>query len=382
MKILHTADWHLGKIVNAVHMTDDQAYVLDQLFEIIDSEQPDCVVISGDIYDRSIPPKDAVGLFDRTITKLSRDYNFPVLVTSGNHDSPDRLQFGRALFRDNQLYFETKLTAIIEQVTLQDDYGPVTFHLIPFFEPNEVRYHFQIDAMLTHHEAMEVVVQSIRDRVDLSERHVILAHAFIAGGMETDSEERLSMIGGSPYVDQSVFDGFDYVALGHLHQPQQVKRLNVQYSGSLLKYSFSEARHKKSVTVVNLAEKNNVTLERRLLKPKRDLRIVEGKFHDLLTKTEASDDYLLVRLDDTEEVIDPMSELRKKFPNILRLEYKRTHRDVALDELDQTPVTERMSDDALFEHFYQEMTGETMTDTERTLLAEGLAHIKKHERGR
>lgn len=382
MKILHTADWHLGKIVNAVHMTEDQAYILDQLFDIIDSEQPDCVVISGDIYDRSIPPKEAVDLFDRTITKLSRDYDFPVLVTSGNHDSPDRLQFGRALFRDNQLFFETKLTATIEQVTLQDDYGPVTFHLIPFFEPNEVRYHFQIDAMLTHHEAMEVVVQSIRDRVDLSDRHVILAHAFIAGGMETDSEERLSMIGGSPYVDQSVFDGFDYVALGHLHQPQQVKRLNVQYSGSLLKYSFSEARHKKSVTIVNLAEKDSVTFKRHLLEPKRDLRIVEGTFHDIMTKTEASDDYLLVRLDDTEEVIDPMSDLRKKFPNILRLEYKRTHRDVALDELDQTPVTERMSDEALFEHFYQEMTGEAMTDEERTLLAEGLAVIKKQERGR
>ena len=382
MKILHTADWHLGKIVNAVHMTEDQAFVLDQLFDIIDSEQPDCVVISGDIYDRSIPPKEAVDLFDRTITKLSRDYDFPVLVTSGNHDSPDRLQFGRALFRDNQLYFETKLTATIEQVTVQDEYGPVTFHLIPFFEPNEVRYHFQIDAMLSHHEAMEVVIQSIRDRVDLSERHVILAHAFIAGGMETDSEERLSMIGGSPYVDQSVFDGFDYVALGHLHQPQQVKRLNVQYSGSLLKYSFSEARHKKSVTIVNLSGKDNVTIERHLLKPKRDLRIIEGTFHDMMTQIEASDDYLLIRLADTEEVIDPMSDLRKKFPNILRLEYKRTHRDVQLDELDQTPVTERMSDEALFEHFYQEMTGKAMTDDEQALLAEGLAAIKSQERGR
>lgn len=382
MKLLHTADWHLGKIVNAVHMTEDQAYVLDQLFDIIDAEKPDCVVISGDIYDRSIPPKEAVDLFDRTITKLSRQYDIPVLVTSGNHDSPDRLQFGRALFRDNHLYFETKLTATIEQVTLKDEHGLVTFHLIPFFEPNEVRYHYKIEDMLTHHEAMEVVVKSIRERVDLSQRHVILAHAFIAGGMETDSEERLSMIGGSPYVDASVFDGFDYVALGHLHQPQQVKNLNVQYSGSLLKYSFSEARHKKSVTIVNLAEKNDVTIQRRLLLPKRDLRIIEGAFHDLMTTTEASDDYLLVRLDDTEEVIDPMADLRKKFPHILRLEYKRTHRDVTLDELDQTPVTERMSDEALFEHFYKEMTGEAMTESERVLLLEGLTHIKNQERGR
>lgn len=382
MKILHTADWHLGKIVNAVHMTNDQAYVLDRLFQVIDLEKPDVVLISGDIYDRSIPPKEAVDLFDRTITRLIKAYDFPVLITSGNHDSPDRLQFGRALFRENALYFETKLTDTIAEVTIDDELGPVTFHLIPFFEPNEVRHHYKIDGMLTHHEAMEIVVQSIRDRVDMSSRHVILAHAFIAGGMESESEERLSMIGGSPYIDTSVFDGFDYVALGHLHQPQQVKTKQIQYSGSLLKYSFSEARHKKSVTIVDLKDKNDLTIERHLLTPTRDLRILTGTFEELMTTTEASDDYLLIRLEDNEELLDPMAELRKKYPNILRLEYVRTHRDVSLAELNQTPVTERLSDEELFEHFYQEMTGEVMSSQERELLQQGLQTIKENERGR
>lgn len=382
MKILHTADWHLGKIVHAVHMTEDQAFILDQLFDIIDTEAPDVVIISGDIYDRAIPPKEAVDLLDQTLTRLMLDYDFPVLIISGNHDSPDRLQFGRQLFRRNNLYIESKLTAHVETVTLSDAFGPVHFHLLPYFEPNEVRQLIGSDQMLTHQEAMEEVLKEVKDRIDTSERHVVLAHTFIAGGMESESEERLSMIGGSPYVDVDLFEVFDYVALGHLHQPQLVKSDRVQYSGSLLKYSFSEHKQKKSVTLVELNEKHTLSVRRIPLHPTRDLRVLTGSFDVLMKQVEPSDDYLHLQLTDDADLIDPLNELRKKFPNTLKLEYVRKQSQLTLDTLNQPKMHETLSKKELFQRFYQELMGESLTNRRTVILDEALETLHKKERER
>ncbi|PXW91768.1 exodeoxyribonuclease I subunit D [Streptohalobacillus salinus] len=381
MKILHTADWHLGKIVNAVHMTADQREQLNQLFTMIETEQPDLLIIPGDIYDRSIPPKEAVDLLDQTLTRLVKDFQLPVLITSGNHDSPDRLQFGHQLFKENQLYIETKLKKDVEALTFYDQYGPVTFHLIPYFEPEEVNQWFLDERIVTHQQATEKVIEQIESSIDDNERHVVLAHTFMAGGMESDSEDRLSMVGGSPYVDADLFKAFDYVALGHLHQPQKVKHDHIQYSGSLMKYSFSEANHKKSAVLVELLEKGKVSIRRLPFSPRRDLRIIEGLFEELMAEEPASDDYLLVRLFDDAEVLDVMSELRKKFPNVLRLEQIRPKSDRQLDQLADMRAKQTLSKRALFSRFYQDMIGEPLTEERQAIIDQAIQALADKERG-
>lgn len=197
MKLLHTADWHLGKIVNSVHMTEDQAFILEQIKEIIDREQPDAVIVAGDLYDRAIPPRDAVELLNDTWNWLVGEKEIPVLSISGNHDSPDRLDFGSQLFKASKLFIETRLRPGLSPVTLEDGHGPVHFHLIPYTEPADVRAFFEDDSITTHQRAMERIIAFITDTYDMTERHVFIGHAFLAGGMESDSEERLSMIGGA-----------------------------------------------------------------------------------------------------------------------------------------------------------------------------------------
>lgn len=383
MKILHTADWHLGKIVNSVHMTNEQAYILDQLMIIIKEEKPDVIIIAGDIYDRSIPPKEAVELLDQTLSRLITDFNIPVLITSGNHDSPDRLQFGRQLFRDRQLFLETKLTTDIPKVTLPDESGPVHFHLIPYIEPSDARLLFPDQHIHSHQQAMEQITYAIKQRENMNERHVIIAHAFLTGGMESESEERLSMIGGSPYIDAHLFKDFNYVALGHLHQPQKVTKDYIQYSGSLLKYSFSEAKQKKSVTLVSLADDGTADIKRIPLQPKRDLRVIEGYFNDLLENDDIlpSDDYLHICLLNDGQLLDPIGKLRKKFPNILRLERKVKQSNIKLNELNQIRSKQQMSHVQLFNAFYNEMKGEEMPKERATIIDQHINQLLKKERG-
>ncbi|WP_067836367.1 exonuclease SbcCD subunit D [Amphibacillus sediminis] len=383
MRLLHTADWHLGKIVNGVHMTDDQAYMIEQLFQIIEQYRPDVVMIAGDIYDRSVPPKEAVELLDYTFTKLLDQYSIPILVISGNHDSPDRLHFGSRIFRRNRLLIEAKLSKDIEVFSYADQFGPVHFYLIPYFDPAEVRTLYGDDSVQTHQDAMKKVIESIKERFDQQARHVCITHAFIAGGMESDSEERLTMIGGSPYIDHELFDCFDYVALGHLHQAQKIQREAIQYSGSILKYSFSEAKHKKSVNLVELKQDGSLDIERIQLKPKRDMRILEDYFDQLLNDDcyPGTDDYLHIRLLDDGQLLDPISQLRKKFPNILRLERKVKQSDLALDQLKTLQERQKMSHEELFTAFYRDMKGEDISLQRKKIINDLISELIKQERG-
>ncbi|WP_117169405.1 exonuclease SbcCD subunit D [Paraliobacillus sediminis] len=384
MKILHTADWHLGKIVNSVHMTEDQAHVLAQFIDIVREEKPDLIIIAGDIYDRSIPPKEAVELLDSVLTQLITDFDSPVLIISGNHDSPDRLQFGSRLFRENDLFIETKLTTELRSLTFDDAFGPVHFHLIPYIEPADARSVFEDETIQSHQQAMEAIVSRIKERENMEERHVLIGHAFLAGGMETDSEERLSMIGGSPYVDSYLFKDFSYVALGHLHQPQKVTYDWIQYSGSILKYSFSEASNTKSVTMINLAADKTIDLSRIPLKPKRDLRIIEGYFDDFINgnKAEPTDDYLHIRLLDDGQILDPIGKLRQKYPNILRLERKVLQSNRQLNELNQIKEKQKMTHAQLFHTFYEEMKGEPITKEREEHIDQVIQTLIEQERGK
>ncbi|GAA4071514.1 exonuclease SbcCD subunit D [Amphibacillus indicireducens] len=383
MRILHTADWHLGKIVNGIHMTDDQAYVLEQFFEIIERYSPDLIINAGDIYDRAIPPKEAVDLLDQTLTRLMTDYQIPMLMISGNHDSPDRLHFGSQLFRNHQLYIQSKFHLPIEPVTFTDETGPVHFYLIPYFEPADVQSYYLDQKITTHQAAMSAVIESIKENINPNERHVCIAHAFLAGGMESDSEDRLSMIGGSPYVDVNLFEAFNYAALGHLHQPQKISSDRVQYSGSLLKYSFSEASQKKSMTLIDLDQQGQVFFERIPLQPKHDLRVMTDYFDHLLSADhyQASEDYLHIQLLDDGQILDPITQLRKKFPNILRLEKVIKKSDRGLNELARVKKNQQRTELELFEDFYLEMTDEPLSEKRKQMLRTVIDHIKQQERG-
>lgn len=384
MKILHTADWHLGKIVNSVHMTEDQAHVLAQFIDIVRDEKPDLIIIAGDIYDRSIPPKEAVELLDSVLTQLITDFDSPVLIISGNHDSPDRLQFGSRLFRENNLFIATKLTTELRSLTFNDTFGPVHFHLIPYIEPADARSVFEDETIQSHQQAMEAIVSRIKERENMEERHVLIGHAFLAGGMETDSEERLSMIGGSPYVDSHLFKDFSYVALGHLHQPQKVTYDWIQYSGSILKYSFSEASNTKSITMIHLAADKTIEMSRIPLKPKRDLRIIEGYFDDFINgnKAEPTVDYLHIRLLDDGQILDPIGKLRQKYPNILRLERKVLQSNRQLNELNQIKEKQKMTHAQLFHTFYEEMKGEPITKEREEHIDQVIQTLIEQERGK
>ena len=384
MKLLHTADWHLGKIVHNVHMTEDQRSMLEQFIKIVEAERPDAIIIAGDLYDRSIPPKQAVELLNDTLTTLINDYEIPVLAISGNHDSPDRLQFGADLFRRQGLFLDSKLKKDREPVTLYDSEGPVHFHLIPYVEPAEVAYVFEDPSIKSHQEAAVRLIEDIQERFSMNERHVWIGHAFLAGGMESESEERLSMIGGSPYIDAHLFKDFTYVALGHLHQPQRVTKETIRYSGSLLKYSFSEANHKKSVTAIEIGETEVSTIEKVPLQPERDFEIIEGYFEDLL-QGEATDqpaNYLHVRLLDDGQLIDPMGKLRKVYPNILYLERKRVHSSTRLDQLEKVKKRQKRSHEELFASFYEDIKGTEISEYRNRIVAEAIQTLKDKERGK
>lgn len=383
LKILHTADWHLGKIVNSAHMTEDQRYILEQLLTVIETEKPDAIIVAGDLYDRSIPPKEAVELLNDILTTIIEDFELPILAISGNHDSPDRLDFGSSLFKTRQLHLETKLKGNLDPVTLSDVHGPIHFHLIPYFEPAEVREFFSDESITTHQTAMQAIVNHIESHWNMGERHVFVGHAFLAGGMESESEERLSMIGGSPYVEASIFKNFSYVALGHLHQSQRVTEDFIRYSGSILKYSFSEANHTKSVTMVELDEQGGCAISKIPLTPQKNMRLLEGYFEELFhAEDEETEDYLHIRLLDDGQLVDPMGKLRKKYPNILRLERKVLSSEMRLNDLNRIREKQKMSNTELFETFYQEMKGEEIPTERKQQMEKVVQQLLEKERSK
>lgn len=383
MRILHTADWHLGKIVHGLHMTEDQREILNQFIDIIIREKPNVIVIAGDIYDRAVPPKEAVELLNDMLNKICVELNIPIVAVSGNHDSVDRLGFGTTLFRSQQLYLTTTIEQALQPVTFTNEKEKVCFHLIPYLEPEQVKHYFEDNTIQTHQDAMERLIQQIEENIDKHAVNIFVGHAFIAGGMESDSEERLTMIGGSPYIDAALFKSFDYVALGHLHQAQQITNEFIRYSGSLLKYSFSEAKHMKSVVLLDIEDAHK-SVKKIPLKPKKDMRIIEGYFQDLLdgTTEPPTEDYVQIKLLDDGQIIDPVSKLRKLFPNILHLERKHQLSHQSLKEIKMMKQKQEMTHEQLFSSFYQEIKGEALPEERATYVQEVIQEVMTEERER
>lgn len=326
LKIIHTGDWHIGKIVNEFSMLEEQKYILEQLIAVIDREKPDALVIAGDIYDRSIPPVEAVELVDEVFNKVLLELKVPILAISGNHDSPERLSFASRILTNNGLYITGVFDGNMKSVALEDDFGPVNFYMLPYTDPRNVRHLFDDSSITTHDEAMKKLIESIQPRLHSDQRNVMITHGYITytgGQAQTCESERPLSIGGTDYVNSNYFDAFNYTALGHLHAPQRVGADNIRYSGSLLKYSFSEASQKKGINIVDIDGKGNSNVELVELKPKRDMRIIKGPINELVSpeiyNSANPEDYVYAILTDKGELIDPISKLRSVYPNIMGL---------------------------------------------------------------
>lgn len=361
MKLLHLGDLHLGKRVCELSMLDDQAYILEQIVSMVRTQGVDAVLVAGDVYDRPAPPPEAVALLDDFLTALE-GLSVPCLMIPGNHDSDERLAFGARLLGGVGVHLAPVFDGTLHTVTLEDAWGAVQFTLLPFVRPAQVRRYYPAVAPGDYEGAVRAVLEHV-PRAD-GARHVLLAHQFVTAGGRTPtrSDSELAAVGTLDHVDVSVFDGFDYVALGHIHGPQRAGRDTVRYAGSPLKYSFSEARHKKSVPLVTLGAKGEVDIALLLLTPRRDLREIRGALRDILDPAAwqgtNTDDYLHITLTD-DAVMDAMHKVRAVYPNTLRLDFAS-----ALDAMHDMPVLagQPVQRDplALFSEFYTLQNGEAM----------------------
>ncbi|MBR0365729.1 MAG: exonuclease SbcCD subunit D [Clostridia bacterium] len=365
MKLIHISDLHLGKRVNEFPMLDDQRYILDEIINITEETDPLAVLIAGDVYDSHTPPAEAVSVLDEFITRLA-ELGTKVFLISGNHDSADRIAFGSRIFRHGGIYVSPVFDGNIAPVTLDDDYGHVNFYMLPFIKPAHARAKYPDEEILSYTDAIGAAIRHMG--IDPAERNVLITHQLVTGAVRCDSET--VSVGGSDNVDVSVFDGFDYVALGHLHGPQSAGRDEVRYSGSPLKYSFSECSHIKSVTVIDLGEKGDISIDTIPLAPKHDMRELRGSYSELTLRKNyintAREDHLHITLTDEDEIPDAIGKLRVIYPNIMRLDYDntRTRHDPTLSVAE----AEAKSPLDLFCDFYKQRNGRDMTEEEESFI--------------
>ena len=374
MKLIHLSDLHLGKRVNDYSMTEDQAFILKRILTIIDEEKPDGVMIAGDVYDKSVPSAEAVALFDDFLVQLS-SRKLKVFVISGNHDSPERIAFGSRIMDAGGIYLSPVYSGKIDPISLQDEFGQVDLYLLPFIKPAHVRQVHPEDEILTYTDA---VGRAIRDmEVDITRRNVLVTHQFVTGAVRSDSEEKT--VGGTDNVDAKVFAPFDYVALGHIHSPQNCGSPHIRYCGTPLKYSFSEAKDKKSVTVVELGEKGSVNCRTVALIPRHELVQLRGTYEALTNKsfyehTTYQEDYTHITLTDEEDIPDAIGKLRAIYHHLMKLDYdnKRTRSNAVIlaDE-----EAERKTPYELFAEFYEQQNNQPMSEEQASFMKQLIGKV-------
>jgi exonuclease sbcCD, D subunit len=367
LKIIHLADLHIGKRVNEFSMIDDQKYILNQILEIIDKEKPDAVIIAGDVYDKQVPSIEAVELLDSFISDISKRKTTTFII-SGNHDSAERLAFGSSLMAMGKIYISPVYNGKISKYTLKDDFGSANFYLLPFVKPNHVKRFFPDEKIESYTDAIKVVIDNLK--LDTSEINILIAHQFVTGASRTESEE--ISVGGLDNVDASVFEDFDYVALGHIHRPQKIGTERIRYCGTPLKYSFSEVNDTKSVSIIEINSKEDFNLRMIPLIPKRDMRKIRGTYEELTTKNSYentnTDDYIHVTLTDEFNVADAIQKLRVIYKNIMKLEYDnmrtRESRKINLDDM----VIENKNPLEIFSEFYKLQNNKEMNDEQKEII--------------
>ena len=366
MRFAHLSDLHIGKRVNGFSMIEDQKYILNQVVEIIKREEVEAVILAGDIYDKTIPSAEAVQVLDDFLIQLS-NLNLPIFVISGNHDSAERLSFGARVLRKSQIYISELYNGEITPITLEDEYGKIHVYLMPFLKPALVRQALGREEIVTYQDAVEMAIHQIPLKEE--DRNILVAHQFVIGASKSDSEE--VSVGGLDQISHTLFESFDYTALGHIHGPQHIGKETIRYCGTPLKYSFSEEAHTKSVTIIDLEQKGKTTIRMVPLIPMRDMRKIRGKYEEIISQALADnrslEDYIQITLTDEEDVLNGLENLRKIYPNIMRFEYdnKRTREQ---NELTNAVVIEQRSELELFEEFYFLQNNQEISKEQRELL--------------
>lgn len=379
MRFLHTADWHIGKIVHEQSMLADQAYILEQLIEQVEEYEVDAVLMAGDLYDRSLPPKEAVSLVNQTLSRLINELEVPVFIIAGNHDSNERIEYLSGVAEAKQLYMEGTLKAYTRKVSLKE----ADIYMMPYADHVLVRQALDQPEIRTIEEAVAAQVEQITssDEFDRSRINMVMFHGYVISGsrtslVESDSERPLS-IGTAEWIDQSIFDAFDYVALGHLHKGQKVGSNRIRYSGSPLKYSKSEATHQKKSFIIDI-DRDSLEVTPVPLIPKHDMRIVRGAFDDLMQQ-DWSDDYIFIELTDDIFIQDAMSRLRGQFPQILGLEYVNLRADQSTYQTDRSQDLKRQSIESLFSDFFEQYTEHTLDEPRREVVREIVRLVEQEE---
>lgn len=381
MRFLHTADLHIGKRVNEFSMLEDQEYILRQILKTADKEQVEAVLIAGDVYDKQVPSAEAVRLFDWFLTQLN-SRKLPVFVIGGNHDSVERLSFGAQIMEESGVYLTQSYDGKVVPVRLEDEYGPVNLWMLPFLKPAMVKRFFPEQEIVTYQDALETVIGNME--LNREERNLLIAHQFVTGAVTGGSEDSVEVfVGGVENVDASVFADFDYVALGHIHRAQSAGGEQIRYSGTPLKYSFSEIRHEKSVTIAELKEKGSLTVHQVPLKPLHDMREIRGSYEELVLRENYQgtnlEDYLHVILTDENDIPDVIGRLRSIYPNIMKLDYdnQRTRRN---QELMKEEAAVEQSPMELLGQFFSQQNNQEMSP-EQTEYARALMETIRKEEG-
>lgn len=398
MKIIHTSDWHIGKIVNEFSMIEDQKYILNKLIELIEIEDPKVLLIAGDIYDRSIPPVEAVELLNETLNKLIIEKDIKVLAISGNHDGGERLSFGGSILEKQGLYIAGRDEELYKKVTIEDENKNINFYLVPYKDPSLTRKILEDKEIKSHNDAMISVVNKIKKELNKKEKNILVGHGYITmkrkdaikelenkyevAELETSESERPLSIGGTDLIDGNIFEDFDYVALGHLHGRQKVGREEMRYSGSLLKYSFSEVNQKKGVYILDINKENNIDIDFKPMKPLRDLRIIKGNIEDLLEEgrniKEGKNDYIQAILTDDGELINPMEKLKSVYPNTMLITRERK-KEITEDKTSAKGEYKKKSKLELFKEFYDDLGNGDYTKEKEEVLINTINEVLKSE---
>lgn len=383
MKIVHLADLHLGKILQEQSLIEDQEYMLKEIINIIKAEKVQVLLISGDVYDRSVPPTEAVNLLDSFFKILIKELKIKVFIISGNHDSKDRLGFGNKIFEDEGLYIESKYTGTLKKVKLEDEYGPLNIYMLPFIKPVEVKKFFEEDLENNYDLAINKIIE--KEEINETERNIIMVHQFVtAGNVKPErTESEVLSLGGIENVDVSNFKSFDYVAIGHVHRPQKIGRDTARYAGTILKYSFSEINHNKSIPIIDIKEKGNITINLLPLKPLRDMREIKGPIEELIKEENYKEgnleDYIKAIITNEEPVYDAIGKIKKIYPNTLKLEIQNsktinsnTEQNINLEEI------KKKSELELFSDFYKLQNNLDLNEKQKEIVKNIILEVK-HE---
>ena len=376
VKFLHTADWHIGRKLQGKDLLEDQQYVMNDLISKIDETKPDFLIIAGDLYDRSVPSKEATTLLQELLVKINIECNIPIFAISGNHDSRERLAIGEAWFNKHKFYLHTRLNQVFDKITIED----TDIYLLPYFEPFEAREYFEDATLTTHNSATKRVIDEIYKNIDMSKTNILVAHTFVSGGLETDSEREIS-VGTVENVAVEIFGKFDYVALGHLHNPNAIKEERIKYSGSPMAYSFSEATQTKGMRLVELT-KEIFTEEFISLEQKRKLHNISTTYEDVFTKVfqqnfDCKNDYFSMELSGMEGVTDPLPRIKEYYPNTLILKQKRNNISDSEIKFDKEMLTKSPLE--LIEEFYNEQTGSELTVGQKRVLVNIIDKVNQDE---